>query len=137
MRLLHKTIASAAITATALLGGLSAIAEAATLTNSISFHKEEAMAKVGGDLASLYAANEAALQEADAITFQQPDSLLQLHDNHVAIKAVASGNTNALLKNLEELGLQKASTFGSTVSGMLPIEAIDKMANLNGSNAIL
>ncbi|KYC40660.1 peptidase S8 [Scytonema hofmannii PCC 7110] len=131
MRLLHKTIASTAIATTAFLGGLSAITQAATLTNSISFDREEPIAKVGGDLASLYTAYESALQKADGVTFQLPDSLLQLHNNHVAINAVASGSTNALLKNLEQLGLHKTSTRGSIVSGMLPIEAIDNMANLN------
>lgn len=134
--ILHKTILSVAITTTTILGSLSTIAEAASLNSnqnvtSFDFQKDGPMARVGLDLAGLYAQYEGSLKGADAITFQPTNSLLQLHGNHVAVNAVASGNTDNLLIDLKGLGLQRASAFGSIVSGLLPIKAMDKMANLD------
>ena len=52
------------------------------------------------------------------------------YNGRVVVDAVAAGNTNALLADLNKLGLQHASTYGSFVSGLLPIEAIDEMTRL-------
>lgn len=137
MKLLYKATTSVVIATTAALGGLSAIAEAATLTSGLSFTgfdyqvRDGLMTRIGSHLASLHTEYEAASQGGNAFTLQPSNSLLQMYDGQVAIEAFASGGTNALLSSLEGLGLQRVSTYGLSVSGLLPIPALDELANLD------
>jgi hypothetical protein len=49
---------------------------------------------------------------------------LTVSRGRVTIDAIAAGDTQALLADLEALGLQEASAYGRMVSGQLPIDAI-------------
>ncbi|MGQ4648023.1 S8 family serine peptidase [Lyngbya aestuarii] len=93
--------------------------------------KEGVMTKVGYDLAWLFSSNpQTDLLNATNASFRSSESLLPVHNGKVLIDAVASEHTNALLNDLQKLGLQDGSTFGRYVSGLLPIESIGEMANL-------
>jgi len=135
MKNLRKCAASAVIATTAVLGGLSSNAvEAATLTTSSSFsginsHKEGPLAKVGLDLSALWAESNGS--NALSTPFQWNKALMQMYGDQVVIDAVAASSTEALLSDLQSLGLQNSSTYESFVSGLLPIGAIDKMATLD------
>ena len=49
---------------------------------------------------------------------------IQVYNGLVVIEAIAKGDPEALLNELEVLGLQKGTYFGGMVSGLLPIEKI-------------
>lgn len=85
---------------------------------------------LGTELAWLnFAGPEAVTQgTAQAPLFVNAD-LLQVIDDRVAIDA-AGTDAEALLVDLEALGLTDGVAFGNLVSGLMPIEAIDEMANL-------
>lgn len=100
------------------------------LTDIIDKQKHRSMAKVSSDLLSLWAEYQAYSSEADPRTFQPKNSLLPVYDGRVVVDAVASGNTDILLADLKNLGLQRASTYGSFVSGLLPIESINETTRL-------
>jgi subtilisin family serine protease len=54
----------------------------------------------------------------------------------VVINATAQNNANALLRELQKLGLVNGSVFGRIVSGLLPIDAIPAAGQLAGLNRI-
>jgi len=83
------------------------------------------MAKLMFDLAPMAAVSGANLQSADA------PALLQVYEGKVVIDAIASTDVNVLLSDLQGLGLEKGSTFGSYVSGLVPISALSSIANLD------
>lgn len=89
-------------------------------------HKTGRMQKVGTALASMHAARQSSNTRAS-----QSDTSLLVHGDKVVVDAVASGNPTDLLNDLKRLGLQQASMHGSIISGLLPIESIDEMAQLN------
>ncbi|MEQ8973481.1 MAG: S8 family serine peptidase [Coleofasciculus sp. C1-SOL-03] len=128
MKRLAKTVASVTILTTATLGYFSNRAEAITFTNGensieTSAIKQGSLSKLMFDLAPL------AVNGAN-YSGQNTSFLLQTYDNNVVIDAVAASDVNSLLSDLQGLGLQNTSTFGSLVSGMLPIEALASAAQL-------
>lgn len=130
MKFLAKIATSAAIATTAALGCLPKSAEAITFTArqnpvDVDSLKKGPMAKLMFDLAPMAAVSGANLQPADA------PALLQVYEGKVVIDAVASTDVNVLLSDLEGLGLEKGSTFGSYVSGLVPISALSSIANLD------
>jgi hypothetical protein len=130
MKFLAKIATSAAIATTAALGCLPKSAEAITFTArqnpvDVDSLKKGSMAKLMFDLAPMAAVSGANLQSADAL------ALLQVYDRKVVIDAVASTDVNVLLSDLQGLGLEKGSTFGSYVSGLVPISALSSIANLD------
>lgn len=130
MKFLAKIATSAAIATTAALGCLPKSAEAITFTAGqnpvdVDSLKKGPMAKLMFDLAPMAAVSGANLQSADA------PALLQVYDRKVVIDAVASTDVNVLLSDLQGLGLEKGSTFGSYVSGLVPISALSSIANLD------
>lgn len=56
---------------------------------------------------------------------------LQIHDGHVVIDAVASGNADKLLDDLKGMGMKNGSVYGAYVSGLFPISAIGDLDALN------
>lgn len=85
---------------------------------------------VGGHLTLLYEEHKGYLEKTTFLPFQSNNQLLQVSNSFVVIDAVAAQDTTTLLKDLEELGLQQGSMYGSVVSGVLPIQALDEMASL-------
>jgi hypothetical protein len=102
-----------------------------TPSEPIRSHRDGLMVEVGSDLASLQTEYQAYLEEqANPSDFQTSNPLLQVYDGGVVIDAIAADDPNTLLADLNALGLQNGSSFGSVVSGVLPIESIDEMADL-------
>ncbi|TGD79876.1 cellulose binding domain-containing protein [Hymenobacter wooponensis] len=63
-----------------------------------------------------------------AIGGLQKADLLQVKGNYVVIEAVANdANGQALLRQLQQLGLKNGASFGRMVSGLFPIGKIDEL----------
>ena len=93
--------------------------------------KNGPLAKIGTPLALTFAEyqeHSSADQDAD---FTASTPFMDVYDGLVVIDAVASGDVDALLADLELLGLVGQSTYGSYVSGRLPLEAVGDMAALD------
>lgn len=128
MKYLSKTVASLAIATTAALGGTSTSEAAVSLSNV------KTVGKVGYDLTWLYEdyLSKFPIQETQPPTLlQPPGSPMRAYGDRVLIDAVASGETNILLNDLLDLGLQTSSQFGRHVSGLIPIQAIPLMNTLS------
>lgn len=92
------------------------------------------MANVDRDLVTLYIEYLSYLQQGlqqNGIAFKSGNTFTRIIDDLVPVEATASGDTNALRADLEALGMQDIVVFGSGVGGMLPILAIEDMANLS------
>ena len=87
---------------------------------------------VSPDLIALYESQKVSGQAA-----QTPDGLLKpaplarVRNGRVVVDAIASGDADMLLVDLEALGLQKGKAYGRIVSGELPIESIGDLAVLS------
>ena len=68
--------------------------------------------------------------------FTSVNTLLRIRDDRVLVDATASGDGQALLAELESLGLNHGAAFGVVVSGWLPIAAISELPNLQHLQAI-
>ncbi|MEQ9552131.1 MAG: S8 family serine peptidase [Coleofasciculus sp. G3-WIS-01] len=128
MKRLAQTVASVTILTMATISYLPNRAEAITFDsggNSIetSAIKKGSLSKLMFDLAPM-AVNKGNFYG------QNQSFPLQTYNNNVVIDAVAASDVNSLLSDLQGLGLQNASTFGYFVSGMLPIDALASMAQL-------
>ncbi|MEQ8385458.1 MAG: S8 family serine peptidase [Coleofasciculus sp. A1-SPW-01] len=128
MKRLAQTAASVTIIATATISYLPNRAEAITFNsggNAIetSAIKQGSLSKLMFDLAPM-AVN------GGNYSGQNASFSLQTYNNNVVIDAVAASDVNSLLSDLQGLGLQNASIFGSFVSGMLPIDALASVAQL-------
>ena len=90
----------------------------------VSTQKHGPLAKATLGLARTYAAHQAAI-----------GGRLQPQSNGapatVTINATATADANALLADLQALGLVNGTAFGRVVSGRLPIDAIPAAANLD------
>ena len=64
--------------------------------------------------------------------FRSTNTLLSVVADAVMIDAVASGNVDALKADLQALGMREIVVFGRTVSGRLPIAAIDALSGVTG-----
>ena len=128
MKRLAKTVASVTLLTTATITYLPNRAEAITFTNGENYTgtsalKQGSLSKLMFDLAPM-AVN------GGNYSGQNTSSLLQTYNNNIVIDAVAASDVNSLLSDLQGLGLQNTSTFGSFVSGMLPIDALASVAQL-------
>ena len=92
--------------------------------------KEESVAKVDHALAVLSDEYSAYLAQGGAAAFTPSNPLLRVAEGRVVVDAVASGDVQALKRDLEALGMQEAVAFGRIVSGQLPIVAIQGAAAL-------
>ena len=102
-----------------------------TLVEEIYFAtKSGPLGKLNSDLASTYGQYMAHSARGGADHFQPSNSLVQVSDNFVQIKATASGDTAELLADLQALGLQGGVASGYRVSGRAPLEVLDEMAEL-------
>jgi hypothetical protein len=84
-----------------------------------------AQEKIGSNLAQLKRGAEA-LPEGAALF--SPTTMVV--DGQVAIQAIASGDPEALLVDLEALGLEQGVAAAHSVGGLFPIDAIQELAGL-------
>lgn len=97
--------------------------------------KDGPYAKVGSRLARVYREYEQYQKSAVAQPFSPSSSLLMVRSGYVVIDAIAARSPQALLADLEALGLQRGATVGNVVSGRLPIEALPEAASLSSLRA--
>ncbi len=83
-----------------------------------------AASKVGAVLSALYEEYRSHQHLGDGTVFATESPIVRIVEDRIVIDAVASGETDALRKDLEALGMQKIASFGRMVSGQLPIRAI-------------
>ena len=90
------------------------------------------LSSIGPELASLFVEYENYIRN-DGLpsAFKPKSTALQVQNGYVAIEAIASDDTNKLLTDLKSLGLKNAAAFEPIVSGLLPIEAVKKVAILD------
>ena len=92
------------------------------------------MVKVGFDLAMLYHEHRDFKQRGGAAVlkrkFQSSRNLVRLKDEKVVIDAVAAGDVDELVSELEALGMENTAVFGRVVSGWLPIAALEQASQL-------
>jgi subtilisin family serine protease len=109
----------------ALLGGSTfSVQSAPPEPGLVSGIADRKLTKVSHDLHVLRQEYQTHLNQADRRTLKPSNSLLSVAGNRVVIDAVASGDAQALLADLEALSLQRAAAYGRMVSGQLPIDAI-------------
>ena len=93
--------------------------------------------KAGDHLTSVFTEYESYRNNGgNPSTFESANFLLQTQQGRIVIDAVASQNVDTLRTDLESLGLQRAASFGSVLSGLLPIDALDEASQLNSLNFI-
>ena len=91
----------------------------------------KATTKASSDLVALQASYQSAGRVRGARTgFKQPNTLLQVVGGKVVVDAVAKGDVQQLVRELEAKGMTVTATFGRVVSGLLPIESIDDLENI-------
>jgi len=88
--------------------------------------------KVGQELFGLF--KQSQQQDPDPITNSEDSNRLQINENRVQIKAVATEDASTLLEDLKDLGLQESASFGKVVDGSLPISAIGELGQLSSLN---
>ncbi len=93
--------------------------------------KNPIAAKVGSELALLYKEyTSSQVSLFPRLGTSQGSNSMRIDGNFVAVDFVASDDANALQAQLEKLGLKQGSVYGRYVSGMLPVEAISTVAEL-------
>lgn len=91
------------------------------------------------DLTELSQEYENFIEGGGSDDFEPSNPLIQVGDDIedtadvpvVTIEAVASGETEVLIRDLEALGLQNSVSFGRIANGLLPIDALENLENLN------
>ncbi len=92
--------------------------------------KTGAPPKVGKALQELHAdflSFKKRKSHSDKAAFKARSPMTRLSNGHVVIDAIAKGDPEALKEELVGLGLKHAAVFGQVVSGLLPIEAIERL----------
>lgn len=67
-------------------------------------------------------------QQADAET----GAGMPINNGKVTVEVIVSGSASALLRELNQLGMEGGTVFGKMISGKLPISAISQASNLQG-----
>ena len=68
--------------------------------------------------------------KSGGITFSPSNKLLQIRDNYITIEAAAESDADVLYSDLIQMGLNRGTVFGRTVSGQLPLESLGEVAEL-------
>lgn len=89
------------------------------------------LSKLNTSLVSVFHEYREYATQGGEARFAPTNNLLQVVGGSVVIDAAASGSTDALLADLEELGLHSGSTYGPVVSGLLPVDSLDEIALLD------
>lgn len=95
-----------------------------------------ALARLDGTLSKLYLEYVRHRQVAPSAPFRSRNPFVHISRGRVLVDAHAAGDAEALLADLNRLGLQRGSSFGDTVSGWLPIGAVRQAAALGSLRAL-
>jgi len=128
----------------ALFGGTTSLVQSAPLEQGgppeqgglLISSTDQKLTKVSHDLLTLHQEYQAYLIQGSGGVLKPSNSVLPVIGNWVVVDAVALGDTNALLADLEALGLRKAAAYGRMVSGQLPIDVIDDLDALDSLNFV-
>ena len=99
--------------------------------------KDGPLAKAGRSLLVLYHEHEAFRGRFPDSTFAPTIADVPTRDGCIGIEAVAVDSAEALLADLEAIGLQDGVTAGRLVSGWLPIPQIPAMARLSSLRGLI
>jgi len=98
--------------------------------------KDRTASKAGPDLYALHGEHQTYLRtsnprarEPSGFTSRNP--LARIAEGYVVVDTAAEGDPEALVSDLEALGLEDPAVFGRMVSGRLPIPAIPALENLS------
>jgi PKD repeat protein len=94
------------------------------------------LAKLDGTLLKLYLEFEHHQRTSPGTPFRPGKSFLRLARGRVLVDARAATDSQALLSDLNRLGLFKGSRFGDVVSGWLPIGVLRQAAALGSLRAL-
>lgn len=88
--------------------------------------------KFSFDLAAVHLEHRSFLADHPALdaTFAPRNAQLSVLTNSVSVYAVSSGDPTRLAGDLQGLGLQHMQSLGGVVTGYLPIQSLDEMAQL-------
>ena len=91
--------------------------------------KDESL-KVSQELAALVREFEAHEARGNQEEFRPTSSVLQVRGGRVAVECSASGDSERLADDLEDLGLTGTASYGGMVGGWLPITAVPTLPEL-------
>ncbi|RCX31777.1 PKD domain-containing protein [Thioalbus denitrificans] len=95
-----------------------------------------ALARLDGTLSRLYLEFLQHRRAAPTVPFHSRNHFIRVSRGRVLVDARAAGDAEALLADLDRLGLQRGSAFGDTVSGWLPIGVVRQAAALGNLRAL-
>ena len=106
------------------------------VANGFGLKKAGKMSKASSTLARVFSEHAAHARRGVKGPFRPGDSFVQYTNGRVLVDATAAGEGAALLRDLQRLGLQQAARYGTTVSGLLPLAALDRAVALDSLQAI-
>jgi hypothetical protein len=104
--------------------------------NDFGLKKAGIMAKAGSSLVRVFSEYTAHVRRRAKGPFSPGDRLLQFTNGRVVVDATAATDGAALFADLKRLGLQNAAYYGSVVSGLLPVAAIDRAVALESLQSV-
>jgi PKD repeat protein len=96
-----------------------------------------ALTKVGTHLSRAFLEYQLAANQGRAAAFRPSDAFLVHAGGRVLVDARANGSGDALLADLERLGLTRGARAGQVVSGFLPLAALGDAAALTSLRSIV
>lgn len=104
--------------------------------NGLGLKKAGNMAKAGSSLARVFSEYAAHVKRGAKGPFQPGDRFLQFTNGRIVVDATATTDGTALLADLKRLGLQNGARYGSVISGLLPVAAIDRAVALKSLQSL-
>ena len=93
--------------------------------------KHGPLAKIGSSLAGLLSEHQVQSLTREAQAFRPNNPTARLEGESVFVSAVASGDTEELVADLEAAGMTEVSSTGRLVGGLLPIASLEAVADLD------
>ena len=112
------------------------INESASLPPGIGGKVTGSKAKAGTALRRVFAEFQAHAQRGGPEAFAPSIAGLRYAQGRILVDAVAAGNAEQLLDDLRGLGLRNDSHYGSMVSGMMPLAAVQRMVGLDSLRSV-
>jgi hypothetical protein len=133
-----QTVAATAATPPVILQGLDhpvGIRAIESFSGPDHAGKDGVMARVGFDLTLLFQEHRDFVRRGGAAAlkaaFRSSLNLARVKDEKVVIDAVATGDVDALVRELEAQGMENISVNGRMVSGRIPIASLEKVSQLS------
>ena len=99
-------------------------------------YKAGQMSKAGTALARVFSEHRAHVSQGKTSAFKPSNEFLQFVAGRLVIDATATGQGGVLLDDLRQLGLTNGVRYGSVVSGLLPVAAIEKAVALQSLRSV-